>query len=422
MDLRDYGGRGPDGPIRRRALQDPAREVRDSLERLYSIAFVDPSGWDGGRFPDLARSFAGDARETVRGDLGALTLGPAARVVEAVRPERARVEVRFLADASKRLVAAFAQVAFEATAFAGDAELPIEQSGAYTLRRVDGDWRVVAYDVRGRIPKARDVRTEVRAAESSPDVPANDLLFVLVIGSDARPGQQVARTRADSLHIVGINPKLDRASIVGIPRDSYVPIPGHGTDKINASLVRGGPELVVDTVERLAGVKIDAYVLTGFDGFTRIVDSIDGIQVNVPYLMREPGMPTMRPGRMQLDGRHALAFGRNRHDAPGGDFGRSLNQGRLLTAALRELQHDARQDPASTIEWAVAAARHIDTDLTFAESLDMLLAARSIDAGRVRNEVVSGSGRMIGGMSVVILGQRARAVFRDLAADAVLRG
>jgi LCP family protein required for cell wall assembly len=342
--------------------------------------------------------------------------------VDAVRPERARVDVRFLTDAAKRPAAAFATASFEGTAIAGPAELRVRHEGEYTLRKVDARWRVVAYDVRGRVPTPQDVRGKVRAAASAPQVPANDLLFLLVIGSDARPGQPVARARADSLHIIGINPRLGRASIVGIPRDSFVAIPGYGTDKINASLVRGGPELVVTTVERLAGIPIDAYVLTGFEGFKRVVTAVGGIPVNVPYLMSEPAMPTLRPGRTRLNGRRALAFSRNRHDAPGGDFGRSLNQGRLLAAALGELQRDLRQDPADLVRWTIAAARYLDTDLTFAESLELLLASGSIDADRVRNAVVSGSGRTIGGRSVVILGQRARAVFRDLAADAILRG
>jgi LCP family protein required for cell wall assembly len=422
MDLRGYAGRGPDGPVRRRSLKSAARQVRDALERVYSIGFVDPTEWDDGRFPDLADAFAGDARGTVPDDLDALTLGPAARVVDAVRPERARVDVRFLTDAAKRPAAAFATASFEGTAIAGPAELRVRHEGEYTLRKVDARWRVVAYDVRGRVPTPQDVRGKVRAAASAPQVPANDLLFLLVIGSDARPGQPVARARADSLHIIGINPRLGRASIVGIPRDSFVAIPGYGTDKINASLVRGGPELVVTTVERLAGIPIDAYVLTGFEGFKRVVTAVGGIPVNVPYLMSEPAMPTLRPGRTRLNGRRALAFSRNRHDAPGGDFGRSLNQGRLLAAALGELQRDLRQDPADLVRWTIAAARYLDTDLTFAESLELLLASGSIDADRVRNAVVSGSGRTIGGRSVVILGQRARAVFRDLAADAILRG
>jgi LCP family protein required for cell wall assembly len=422
MDLRWLTGRGPDGPVRRRALTDAGEAVGDAMARLYSIAFVDPAEWDGGHFPGLADGFAGDARATVRRDVEALTLGPAAGVVDSVRPDLARLDVRILADASKRPVAAFATVAFEATAIAGPAELPIRHGGDFTLRKLRGGWRVVAYEVRGRVPTAEAVRAKVRTASFTPEVPSDDAMFLLVIGSDARPGQPVAHTRADSLHIIGLNPRLGRASIVGIPRDSFVPIPGHGVDKINASLVRGGPELVVDTVERLAGIRIDAYVLTGFEGFRQLVSAVGGITVNVPYLMSEPAMPTLRPGRTRLDGGRALAFSRNRHDAPGGDFGRSLNQGRLIIAALQELQRDVREDPANLVAWAVAAARFVRTDLSFADSLELLLAANSIDPDRVRNVVVSGSGGLVGGSSVVFLGDRARAIFRDLARDAVLGG
>src|SRR5207245_2005927 len=67
------------------------------------------------------------------------------------------------------------------------------------------------------------------------DVPA-DLLFFLVVGSDARPGEDVRRSRADSIHIVAVDPQTRRGTVLGLPRDSYVDIPGHGRQKINAAL------------------------------------------------------------------------------------------------------------------------------------------------------------------------------------------
>ena len=88
-----------------------------------------------------------------------------------------------------------------------------------------------------------------------------------MIGSDARPGRAAVNARADSIHIVGVNARLGLVSILGIPRDSWVPIPGSGTSKINAALVRGGPQLMVRTVEQVSGLQIDSFVLTGFVGF-----------------------------------------------------------------------------------------------------------------------------------------------------------
>jgi LCP family protein required for cell wall assembly len=256
-------------------------------------------------------------------------------------------------------------------------------------------------------------------AELVPGLGRDRPVFVLAIGSDARPKDSVTRSRADSLHIIGMNPKTGVASILGIPRDSYVPIPGAGTDKINASLFHGGPEMVVDTVERLSGIRMDGYLLVGFDDFRGAVREVGGIEIRIPYGMSDAASgANFRPGPTRLDGPEALAFSRNRHDAPGGDFGRSLNQGRLLLAALRELHHDVRKDPSSLFRWLLTARQYVRTDLSLPELVDLGYAALSV--GKVKNKVVSGSGGFAGGASVVRLGGGAQAMFRDLARDGML--
>jgi polyisoprenyl-teichoic acid--peptidoglycan teichoic acid transferase len=263
----------------------------------------------------------------------------------------------------------------------------------------------------------------VLEAAFSPDLRSRERLFVLVIGSDARPGQAVDRARADSLHVIGVNVRKGAASILGIPRDSYVPIPGAGTQKINAALFHGGPELTERTVERLTGIRIDAYVLTGFEGLSKMVTSVGGVRVTVPYPMNDPlSRARFRPGPTRMTGPEALAFSRDRHDVPGGDLGRSLNQGRLIAAALGELRDDARRDPVTLFRWLAAAGRYLRTDMSLEEMLDLLLASLSIDPAKVPNRVVSGSGASVGGQSVVRLGSSARETFRDLRRDAILGG
>jgi LCP family protein required for cell wall assembly len=392
------------------------------MTRLYSIGFVDPELWVDGRFPSVFELFARDIHPKVRRDLEDLTLGPVSRRLSLVRPRHARLNVRFLTDRHGVPIVAFAAIDFAGTGYAAeleDVELPIRHEGRYTMRRSHGRWRIVAYDVRGRVPSLDDVRRRVREAAASPELPQRNLLFVLVIGSDARPGQSVSRTRADSLHIVGVNPRHGVASILGIPRDSFVRIPGVGTRKINEALFRGGPDLMVRTVERLTGVRIDAYVLTGFDGFREVVDGVGGIRVDIPYRMSDPfSRAHFRKGPIRLFGRGALAFSRNRHDAPGGDFGRSLNQGRLLLAALRELRADVRKDPLAMLRWLAAGAADLRSDLSLTEMTDLLLAIPSIEPRDVENRVVSGHGATVGGLSIVRLGSRAHTMFRDIARDA----
>ena len=148
-------------------------------------------------------------------------------------------------------------------------------------------------------------------------------IFILVLGSDARPGEEIAGQRADSIHVVAINPAKHRATIVGFPRDSWVEIPGYGTNKINAAMPAGGPELVVKTVESLLGVRMDYWALTWFDGFRAMIDDIGGLTVDVPFDVHDSySRADLSAGLQTLDGRDALAFARARHALPN-EFGNS---------------------------------------------------------------------------------------------------
>jgi LCP family protein required for cell wall assembly len=298
---------------------------------------------------------------------------------------------------------------------------------------VDGEWRVVSYDVERRVPEPGQFprlsavphpgEPDRARGRAIPEVPSKGLLFFLVIGSDARPGERVGRLRADSIHIVGVNPKRRGGAILGIPRDSFVHIPGAGTRKINDALSIGGPRLMVRTVRRLTGIPIDGYLLTGFKGFASFVGRIGGLRVKVPYRMNDAASGArFRRGVRRLSGNGALAFARNRHDAPGGDFGRSHNQGRLILAALRTFRKAVRREPAALFTWVVAGMATVRTNLSLGEALGMMLAAPRIEPSRVKNRVVSGSGGMAGGASVVHLGAPAQRMFRDLRRDGMLRG
>lgn len=412
------GGRAHPGD-----LAEAARAVSRTMTDLYRVGFVDPTAWHDGTFPGIYRFFVGSAKATAHTDLRELTLGHVAVALDAVQPREARLNVRFLTDAADRPSTAFAEMRFEGTAVSGTTETPVRQEGDFTLRRVDGAWRIVSYDVRSHVPSAFDIERKVEEANAFPSLPSRDPLSFLVIGSDARPGQSIGGSRGDSLHIVSVDPKTGAASILGIPRDSFVPVPGAGTTKINEALVRGGPELAVKTVEQLSGVHIDAYVLTGFQGFEQIVRTVGAISIQIPYDISDHfSHAFFHRGPTELNPREALAFVRNRHDAPGGDFGRSLNQGRFLIAALAELLEGLRTDPSAMIPWVVAGARYVQTDLSVPQMIDLILAAPAIDPARIVNRVVPGSTATIGGLSVVLLGAGAREMFHDLARHGTLGG
>lgn len=421
FDLRRVRGERVSGSrVRPARLRPAAQAVRRVMTELYSTGFVDPEAWQGGRFPTLDRLFTVRTRSRVHRDLAELTLGALARRVDEVRPGASTIGVRFLVG--RRPLVAVASVKFRGTALAGDEKLPILHSGSYTLRRVDDRWQIASYEVRSRVPSIHDLNVKIRRAAGAPGLASTGTYFILVIGSDARPGESPEATRGDSLHIVCVNPAKGAISILGIPRDSVVPIPGVGTRKINEALL-GGPDLVVRTVEDLTGVAIDGYVLTGFAGFQDLVNAVGGIGVDVPYRMNDPySNANFQPGMKHMLGRDALAFSRDRHDVPGGDFGRSMNQGRMLIAALRQLKLDIAKNPGALLTWLAAGAKVLHTDLGLADMAELLLSMPSLDPGRVDNRVVSGTGATIGGLSVVQLGSAAHAMFRDLAADAIFNG
>ncbi len=401
-------------------LAESAEAVRRTIEHLYETAFLAPT-LDRA---ELLGLFSGQARREATGDLGRLTIGPARSRIDEVVPDRAKITLEFLADANAHPLAAFAQTEFEATAVSGDAHAPVVQRGDYVLRRLNDAWRIVSYDVHERVPKPEQMGSAGAAASFVPGLPSPRPTFVLVIGSDARPGQVLTNTRADSIHIVGVNPRLGRVSVLGIPRDSWVPIPGAGTNRINAALAAGGPELLVRTVEQLSGIPIDAYVLTGFQGFMQLVHAVGGLQVRIPYPIDDTNARAhLKRGMQHLNGQDALAFSRARHDVPAGDFSRSFNQGRVIIAALAELRRQVAQgSPSALIPWVVAGSQILRTDLGLSDLFELLLAAPAFDPSKVRNDVASGSGTTIGGRSVVVLGERARTLFRDLRVDAVLHG
>jgi LCP family protein required for cell wall assembly len=248
-------------------------------------------------------------------------------------------------------------------------------------------------------------------------------IFILAIGSDARPGVclPVERCLADSLHLIGINPRNQAATILGFPRDSWVKIPGVGSRKINESLHSGGPELVVRTVESITGITIDYYLLASFAGVVEMVDGIGGLEVDIPYAMNDSASGAVFPsGPRVLTGKEALAFSRNRKDTPKGDFSRSENQGRVILSTLEKLQEEYEEDPTVLFRWIAVGSARLQTDLSLAEVFDLLLTGLTIEPTKVENLVLPGSNGFVGAAAVVFLAPGADSIYADMRKDGVV--
>jgi LCP family protein required for cell wall assembly len=249
-----------------------------------------------------------------------------------------------------------------------------------------------------------------------------DLLFVLVAGSDARPREDVRRTRADSIHLLAVNPRTLEGTIVGFPRDAWVDIPGRGANKINMALVYGGPDLLAATVRHLTGLPVHYYVLTGFTGLVSMVDELGGVDVFVERRMNDANSGArFQPGWHHFNGNEALSFSRDRHSVPNGDFSRSENQGKLILAALAKLHAEVGDDEGLR-RWLGVLLRHVDLDVPPDELMPLAVLGRRLETQFVRNLVLPGRVGYAGSQSVVYLGEEAARIFLDLRSDAVLGG
>jgi LCP family protein required for cell wall assembly len=288
---------------------------------------------------------------------------------------------------------------------------------------------LVAAGAIGLRPQARPASVpadfvEIHSAHGASFVPAlagKQPLFILALGSDARPGQPIERERADSIHIIGIDTAHHRASILGFPRDSWVNIPGHGMSKINSAMSLGGPPLLISTLEAMTGIHIDLWLLTSFRGLIRMVNGIGGVTVDVPQRLDDHFSGAhLSKGTHHIQGKQALAFSRDRHDFLNGDLSRSANQGRVLIGGLKQLHATFDDTPFKIFDWIGLGWRNLHTDLSVGTLLDLALTATQIPASKVANQVVPATVGSVGSQSVVFITSGAQSVYADMRDDGVI--
>jgi LCP family protein required for cell wall assembly len=168
----------------------------------------------------------------------------------------------------------------------------------------------------------------------------------LLVGSDSREGLDADRQaelgtgdtagrRTDTVMLVHIPQAGGKPTMVSLPRDSYVSIPGHGKDKLNSAFAYGGPQLLTQTVEASTGVRVDHYAEVGLGGFADMTDAIGGVDICVEEPMKDPKANLdVQAGCQELDGPQALGYVRTRASSRG-DLDRVERQREFL-AALTE--------------------------------------------------------------------------------------
>jgi LCP family protein required for cell wall assembly len=192
---------------------------------------------------------------------------------------------------------------------------------------------------------------------------------VLILGSDARPDelQRGAVGRTDTLMLLVADRATPRLATVSVPRDLWVSIPGHGSERINAAYELGGSQTAKQTVSNVLGQRVDRVAVIGLQGVRDVVDAVGGIDINVDQAIHDDAYPTddygymtvdIPAGQQHMDGETALEYARTRHQDS--DFGRQMRQQRVLSAVRQTLVSHPWRLPAVLL----AAQRAVKTDVS----------------------------------------------------------
>ncbi|HEX4061221.1 MAG TPA: LCP family protein [Streptosporangiaceae bacterium] len=224
---------------------------------------------------------------------------------------------------------------------------------------------------------------------------AGSPLNILVAGVDSRAGLsshqeaqlhvgRVEGTKnSDTLMLVHVSPAHDRVTVVSLPRDSWVNVPGYGMNKINAAYGLGGPKLMVQTVEQATGLTINDYVEINFLAFVKVIDALGGVNVCLPEPLDDPSSGVrLSAGFHHLNGITALEYSRDRHSFPLEDLTRIQDQQSLISTAVSKIISSgtlANPVRMASLLNAVLPALRVDSKLNVSALADQMRGIASGD-------------------------------------------
>jgi polyisoprenyl-teichoic acid--peptidoglycan teichoic acid transferase len=250
--------------------------------------------------------------------------------------------------------------------------------------------------------------------------PDGKTIHVLLVGSDARPGEPVDRSRGDAIHLFSYNPTLKKGSIIGFPRDTWVTMPSGDSRKLNEVLSVAGPDVFLETFNKLTGLKVTRYVITGFAGFKAMVDGVGGINIEVkPAMNDKASAAQFQQGWFQMNGRAALAFTRARKTLPNGDFDRSANQNKMLVGSLYRLR-ESTDNIRALLNWVLLGRKNTISNVKPGDWMYMAQASRAIDPTSLKTAVIPAAAERVGDQDAVVVNEEAFAGMMTDVADGVL--
>ncbi|MBL8153029.1 MAG: LCP family protein [Anaerolineae bacterium] len=202
---------------------------------------------------------------------------------------------------------------------------------------------------------------------------------ILILGLDSRAGEGAA-ARTDSIMLLGINPGRLQVSLLSMPRDLFIDVPGYGSQRINTINLLGeqaapgsGPALLAASIQATFGVGVDRFVRLDFQGFVRLIDAVGGITIDVERAIVDDAYPTedggtisirFDPGLQHMDGERALIYARTRHTED--DYQRAARQQQVISALAGRL--------LNPLVWPgvlAAIGSSVETDLTIGDMLSL---------------------------------------------------
>ncbi len=248
---------------------------------------------------------------------------------------------------------------------------------------------LVAKDEDGRSPDLWQVGLGYHVGR-----PVNILLMGIDLSSgDKQDSPNIFDGNSDTMLLLRVDPEADAVSLLSIPRDTQVDLPGEGTSKINAANMKGGATLAAQTVSAtLNGVQIDRYVRVSTEAFRELVDLLGGVEVYVPKQMQYEDKTQklkidLNPGLQTLSGAQAEQFARFRHDDLG-DIGRVQRQQALLKALRKKLTSPTVIPRIPMLVQTMQ--KYIDTNLSMEEMLALVSAGRKLADGGVKMVMLPG--------------------------------
>lgn len=237
-------------------------------------------------------------------------------------------------------------------------------------------------------------------------------------GNPVRAGREdISGLRSDTMMVLHVDPASERASLLSLPRDLWVPLAGGGRNRINAAIEIGGPETLIDTIEGYLGIPINHYVQVDFAGFRELVDVIDGVKVwfDLPARDRQSGLSVEQPGCVTLDPDQALAYVRSRHfqtfedgrwsTDPTGDLGRISRQQDFIVRSLRRAVDKGIRNPVTLDNLVDAALEAVTVDdrLTGDDLVELGRRFRGFDPNELDLYTLPVEDDTIGGAAVLRL-------------------